>query len=469
MHYHEGKGMSFRGNYEPSRRVIVVGAGIAGLACAYYLNKYGYDVRIFEREDSVGGMIQTSWRENKYLIECGPNTYLSSSDHITSLTRELSLDRLEMRNKSKERFIYWDGALRLVPNGPLSLLKTKLLSPVGKARLLAEPLIRSQSFEGETLASFVRRRGGVEVLETLVDPFVSGVWAGDPGELELRAVMPKIFELEQKHGSIIRGISKEKTSFKKHDMLSYRWGMGTLPARLEEVLRRKLKLNTGVKEIIRDEDGRLFACIAEKDRRLEADAVIVATSPYAAAHLIDKQSPRTAVELMNIEFCPITVVHTAFKKKDVGFKVRGFGFLVPRVANVRILGTLFSSALFDHRAPKDEVLLTTFIGGATDPDAIGLSDDDIMREVRKGLHITLGINTKPEFTKITRLKHAIPQYKVGHTHRLKRIDKEMERLPGLYLTGNYFSGISVSDTIGHAKQTAETARAFLSKPKIRKL
>jgi oxygen-dependent protoporphyrinogen oxidase len=464
----EDQELSFRRRVEPAHRVVVVGGGIAGLTAAFYLNKCGYDVRVFESSDRIGGMIQTSWRENKYLIEHGPNAYLSTSEQIKSLSRELSLEQLEVCNNSRDRFIFWDGSLRSLPKSPMSLLGTKLLSAAGKARLIAEPLIRSKSFDGETIASFVRRRAGIEVLETLADPFVSGVWAGNPEELELRATLPKVYELEQNYGSVMRGLAKERGKLGKHDILSYRWGMGTLPARLEEVLKRRIRLNTNILSVSHDNQDRLFAHCGDVERRFEADAIVVATDPHTAADLIDTASTHAASELSEIEFCSLAVVHTAYAKSDVGFRPHGYGFLVPRITNVRILGTMYSSALFDHRAPQDEVLLTTFIGGSSDPDAIGLDDDELLKEVRKGLHVTMGINSKPSFTKIIRLKKAIPQYKVGHGQRIARIKHELEKVPGLFLTGNYFSGISVSDTIGHARQTAETVRDFFRKPRVRK-
>jgi oxygen-dependent protoporphyrinogen oxidase len=446
----------------------VVGAGIAGLTAAYYLNKCGFDVRVFEREKRTGGLIRSSWREEKYLLEHGPNTYPSSSENMARLSRELSLDEAEMRANG-ERLVYWDGTMRPVPWSPSAIFTTKLLSTVGKARLMAEPLVRSKSPEGETLAQFVRRRGGAEVLEAIADPFVSGVWAGDPEELEVKTSLPRLYELERKYGSVMRGAAKEKCLLGGREIASYRWGMGTLPARLEEVLKQSIKLDTRVDGILRDEDDRIFVVAGDPQRRLEVDAVVIATDAKSAAALVEPFLPRSAEILGGIPFCPLAVVHTAFANRDLGTKLKGFGFFVPRSANVRMLGTVFSSSLFDNRAPSDETLLTSYIGGVHDRDVLGASDDEIVTEVRKGLHLTMDINSKPHYAKVTRLENAIPQYAVGHSRNLDLLGEDLRSFPGVFLTGNYFAGTSVSDTIGHARRVANDLRLILSRPRIRRV
>lgn len=459
--------MSFRRRVEPTRRVAVIGAGIAGLSTAYYLGKYGFDVRMFEREEHAGGIIRSSWREDKYLLEHGPNTYFSSSEHLARLSRELSLDQAEIRTISRERFVYWNGALRPLPQGPATIAATKLLSALGKMRLLAEPLVRSRSPEGETLAQFTRRRAGREVLRVLVDPFVSGMWAGNPEELELRSVLPKLYELEKKYGSIVCAAAKERDPLSAYDMISYQWGMETLPARLEEVLKQKIKLGTSVDSVVRNEAGRLFVVAGNPRRRLEADAVVIATGPHSAATMLESMLPRAASALKEIRSCPLAVVHTAYKKSSFGVSPRGFGMLIPRAANVRLLGSIFSSSMFENRAPSDEVLLTNFIGGVHDPDVLALSDAEIITEVRKSLHLTMGVNAKPEYVKVTRLERAIPQYTVGHAGRVEEIEKDLSSFSGIFLTGNYLRGTSVSDTIGHTRRVADAVRVVLSRPRVR--
>ncbi len=249
--------------------------------------------------------------------------------------------------------------------------------------------------------------------------------------------------------------------------VSYRWGMGTLPARLEESLGGRIKLAAPISGIHLGEDGRLFVAAGNPQRKLEADAVVVATSAQAAAPIIEALAPAAAAALRDITSCSLAVVHTAFKCEDVRARVSGFGMLIPRETNVRLLGSIYSSALFEGRAPKDEVLLTNFIGGVADPDIMSADDDEIVREVRRGLHATMGITAKPTFVKIVRHAQAIPQYAPGHAQRIERIALDLEHVPGVYLTGNYFNGISVADTIADARKTAEAVRGWLSRPKIR--
>ncbi len=458
-----------RQTVDPVRRVVVVGAGIAGLTVGYYLNKMGYDVRVYERAKAVGGMLRTSWQEDSYLIELGPQPYFISGEHLASLSRELSLDRLELRDTVQDRFIYWGGALRRVPTGPLSLAGTRLLTIGGRTRALVEPLVRSKSFEGETVADFVRRRAGQEVLDALVNPLITSAWKGDPEQLEIKSCLPKACDLEDRYGSVVRGLSRERGSLRAGEIMSYRWGMGTLSARLEEVLRRKTRLGWTIEGVTLDQEGRLFVTTADPDRRSEADAVVVATGAQSAGKIVEKLAP-TASQFFNaVPYCPLVVVHMAFDRSAVGGAIRGREVLVPRAAQIRLLGTVFTSEIFPGRAPERKVLLTNFIGGATDVQAMDLDDAEVIKEVRRGLYAVTGITAKPTFVKVVRLVRAIPQYTVGHLRAICEVERELEKVPGVFITGNYFSGVSVSDTIGHARKTAEDVRAWLRRPRIRTL
>lgn len=454
---------------DPVRRVVVVGAGIAGLSVAYYLNKMGYDVRVYGRAKAVGGAIRTSWQEDSYLIELGPQPYFTSGEHLASLSRELSLDRLELRGTVQDRLIYWDGALRRVPTGPLSLIGTRLLTVAGRTRALVEPLVRSKSFEGETVADFVRRRAGQEVLDALINPLITSTWKGDPEQLEIKSCLPRAYDLEDRYGSVVRGLSRERGSLRAGEIMSYRWGMGTLSARLEEALRRKIRLGWAIESITLDQDGRLFVTAADPDRRSEADAVVIATGAQTAGKLIEKLAPASSGILGTMPYCPLVVVHMAFDRNAVRGAMRGCEVLVPRAAQIRLLGTVFTSETFSGRAPERKALLTNFIGGATDVQAMDLDDAEVIKEVRRGLYAVTGITAKPTFVKVVRLIRAIPQYTVGHLKSVYEIERELDKVPGVFITGNYFSGVSVSDTIGHARKTAEDVRAWLRRPRIRTL
>ena len=443
------------------QRVIVVGAGIAGLTAAYYLNKLGLEVHVFDGAGRAGGLVQTRFEKERYLVEYGPSSHPAKHEHLEGLSRELSIDRFELTGRSRRQFIYSDGSLHQVPTTLLKLMSSRLITSVGKMRVLAEPFVRSHSKEGETVAQFLRRRVGEEFLDNVAAPFIANAWAGDPEVIELKASNSKLLELEEKYGSIAKGAFKEKDALSQQDVVSFRWGMGTLPARMQEVLGKAIHLKTAVKNVGFNERGNLVVTFQGHDEQMAADAVIVATNASAASPLIATVAPRAAQLASNITSAPLAVVHTAFNRRDIPMRVNGKGILVPRLQSARSLGVLFSGALFEHRSPDGEVLLTSYIGGSTDPDALNLDDEEMVNVVRRDLHITMGISDKPTYMSIKRIKEAIPQYAVGHTRRIFDIDQSLDQVPGVFLTGNYLGGIGVPDVIDHARRTAMKVRAWL--------
>lgn len=448
-----------------TKKVIVIGAGIAGLAAAHSLRKHGFEVEILERETVAGGSVRSSLRDERYLVELGPNAFLASAEPIQRLARELSIDPLIVGSDelSRNRYIYRGGTTHRLPAGPLSFLKSGLLSASGKARLMLEPFVRSRSAEGETLAAFVKRRAGAEVLDALVDPFVSGVWAGDAWELEVASVFPKIVEVEREFGSVLRGMKKLTRGVRKRGLLSFRWGMGTLTARLEEELRSRLRLGTTVQGLVQAGGGsrRWRAKLADGSAPVEADAILVAAPAHAAAKLLLPHDAKLFPALAAIPYASLAVVHTAHREADVPMKPDGFGLLIPRGEKIRMLGTIFSSAIFPGRCPRGEILLTSFIGGATDPGLVDLGDEEVVGEVRAGLKTTMGITEPPKFSALKRWGQAIPQYTVGHRDRVATIRAQLAEHPGLFLTGAYFDGVSVSDTIAHARAVVDDVVAYL--------
>lgn len=447
---------------QPQKKVVIVGAGIAGLAAAHCLRKCGVEVEIVEREAVVGGVARSVLKEERYLLELGPNAFLGSEEPVGRLARELSIDGLIVGNEelSRKRFIHRGGRNHPLPTGPISFLGSGVLSFPGKLRLLAEPFVRSTSPPEETLAAFARRRAGRRVLDALVDPFASGVWAGDPAELEVASILPRLVEIEARYGSLLRGMRHVVSSVRR-GLYSFRWGMGTLAARLEEELRGKIRTGIAAEGIERVAAGGWRVRFAGWHAAVEADAVIVALPAFAAAKAVLSLDPKLFTSLQGIPYAPVAIVHTAFKEGDVPVKPEGFGVLIPRSEGIRMLGSLWPSSLFPSRCPAGEVLLTNFIGGATDPAIADLSDGEIVEEVLRGLQATMGIAARPVFTFIKRWGQGIAQYTVGHGGRIAVIREELAGLPGLWLTGSYFEGVSVSDTIAHARRTAEETLVFL--------
>lgn len=447
-----------------TKHVVIIGGGIAGLTAAYYLKKCNIDVTILERGSYTGGAIRTDLKKDNYLVEYGPNTFLSSSKPIQDLTEELGLAPHIVTNKkaSKKRYVYRRGQLHLVPTHPKDFLRSPLISRLGKLRVLLEPIVRSKSNGLETLAEFVKRRAGNELLENIVDPFVSGIYAGDPYQLEMRSIFPRLMEIEEKYGSVLKGMRHMKSEIGDHQMLSYKWGMESLPARLSELMPKNVETDTNAETIEQTQDKTWLAITNTYKDVIEADAIIIAAPATEAARLLMPYSPQIFAPLMGMPYVSLTVVHTAFRKADVPMDLEGFGFLIPRSERIRLLGSIWSSSLFPDRAPNGEVLLTNFIGGALDPNSIDLDNHDLLTHVRTGLEKTLGISAEPRFYHIHRVNQAIPQYTIGHANRLKDIENYLKKLSGVFLTGSYFKGISVSDTIEHAKETAILAGRYLA-------
>jgi len=444
------------------KRVIVIGGGIAGLSIAYFLKKRGVHITLFERDSSVGGAIKTVLKHDRYLLELGPNTFLGSSEIISEVSREIQVDHHLVINNTKKRYIFAGERLHEVPVGPRQFLRSQLVSGRGKFRTLMEPFIRSKTQEAESLASFVERRAGREILTSLVDPFVSGVWAGDPFQLEMKSVFPRLVEIEEQYGSILKGMRHLKGKLASHGLISFKWGMQTLPSRLHDIMHRDIRTDITAEAIEQLANGRWVVYTGTHGESVDADAVVIATPVTEAARLLMPLSKDIFAPMMGIPYVSLAVVHTVFRRSEIPMDLEGFGFLIPRREKIRILGTIWSSVLFPNRSPNGETLLTSFIGGATDPDATDLGDHELLTHTLHGLESTMKIRAQPRFHNITRISQAIPQYAIGHGARLNEIQRCLAGLPGMFLAGNYFKGISVADTISYSKKTSNLVKAYLN-------
>jgi len=443
-----------------SSSVIVLGAGISGLACAYALKRRGVDVLVLEASDSPGGMIR-SVAENGYLFEAGPQSF-STTPALTALIAELALtDQLVVAPARAPRYILVDGQLCPVPLSPGSFLSSSLLKWSTKFSILRDPFTKSfPPKTDESIADFVRRKFKPELLDLLVGPFVSGIYAGDPEKISLRAVFPTLHEAEQSAGSIIRGMKavakKRKGPRVKPSLASFRQGNQTLPKSLAEKLGESLRAGVRVSQITRMDEGG-FA-LAAGDAQFQAENLVLTTPTFMAAPLLRSLAPAAAEALLQIEYARVAVVSLGYRLSDVAHKLHGFGFLVPRSAGLKVLGTVWNSSLFPNRAPEGQVQLTTFLGGATDPDTASLSGSSLIDLVHRELTSILGFKSQPVASRATVYAHAIPQYNLGHVDRLATIQAELAKIPGLHLTGNYLKGPAIGACIEHAQSVADCIR-----------
>jgi len=446
--------------------VVVIGAGISGLASAWWLQRAGYKVTVIEAASRAGGTIGTV-RESGYLIETGPNSTLETSPLIGQLLDETGIAerRVYANPAAKNRFILRGGALLALPMSPPAFLRTKLFSARAKLGLLREPFVgKSPGDSQETVAQFVRRRLGEEFLDYAINPFVAGVYAGDPDLLSVRGAFPRLFETEQRYGSLIRGQilgARERkrsgdTSKQTAPMLSFADGMQTLTdavaARLAD-----LRLGTRATALSQTADSgwEINAVGGHGDLRLRARSVLVATPASAAAQLVKPLAAGASSAMEQIPYPPVASVASAHARADVAHALDGFGFLVPKKERRRILGTIFSSTLFDNRSPQGMVLLTTFVGGMRQPELAQQDESAIAALVREELESLLGVRAAPQRIWVNRWERAIPQYTIGHLERISAIEEAERESPGLFLRANYRGGISVADCVKSSRAAAE--------------
>ena len=445
--------------------VLVVGAGISGLVTAFELQQRGLRVEVLEASRRAGGVIETRQRDGA-LYELGPNSMLDSTPLIDDLLRRLDIvdQRVNASSVAARRFVIRNARLVALPPSPGAFLTTRAFSTGAKLRLLREPFIApASSGAEESIAAFARRRLGAEIFEYAVDPFVAGIYAGDPEQISVAAAFPRLHALEQDHGSLIKGQLANRRERARHGQavkistasFSFRHGMQTLPDALARAT-TTLRVDTTVERITAGADATFAVSGQRRGEAMtrRARAVVLSIPAGAAAALIDPLDGEAARSLSAIEYPALTVVASVYRRMAVAHLLDGFGFLVPRAEGRRILGCLFSSSMFAGRAPEDSVLLTTFAGGCRNPEMAALGSDSVARAVAEELGSLLGCTEAPRWQEIVHWPRAIPQYTLGHLRRMHAIDDLEAVLPGLHVCASYRDGVSVGDRIKAAHATA---------------
>ncbi len=431
------------------RDVVVIGSGISGLSTAFRLKKLGYDVVVYEKDDEIGGNIKTL-SEKGYTFELGPQTVLADKE-VFEFFEEVGIKPQTASPSAKYRFIYKRGRLIPLPMSPLSFLTSPLLSFGAKLRVLREPWAPPPVKNEESVADFVRRRLGQEFLDYIVAPFISGVYAGDPEKLSVKYATKKVYQLEQEFGSLLKGAMKKKALGPKGKLISFEGGLRTLIDTLAKDL--EVKTENVVLRIRKKEDRFV---LDTREGKVETKALVVSSPAYTASYLLKDLSWSASLEFDKIDYVPVVVVNVGVKFASIP---EGFGVLVPRKEGKRILGVIFASKLFSGKAPEGKELLTVYLGGATDREVIELPDEEISELVERELKEVLGVRDI-DFIHIKKWKRAIPQYTLGYGKYLE-LAKEMEEIhKGLFLTGNYLSGISVADCIRFSKETVRKVEEF---------
>ncbi|WP_372845589.1 protoporphyrinogen oxidase [Pontiella sp.] len=442
------------------QKVAIIGAGITGLTAAYELKQKGIDCTVFEASNRVGGCIKTV-KEDGFLVECGPNSILDTHPDLGKLFARLGIEgnKLPAKAESKNRFIVRDGKPIALPTSPSSFFFSDAFSARAKLRLMREPFIRSKSNEHESLADFVVRRLGQEFLDYAINPFVSGVYAGDPAKLSTCHAFPKLYALEQKYGSLIKGAIKgakerkqrQEVASKDAHMFTFDDGMEVLPNQLAAKLGDAIRLNTPVTGIQMLDKGKWMVC------HEEFTDVVIAIPAHAQTEL---NAPFDLEMFSEIHYPPVASLSLGFGLNQFMHALNGFGMLIPKIENRFSLGALFPSSIFAGRAPGGMALLTVFIGGSQSPERALLDQDELLAQTLKDLQDLLGLDGQPEYQRLSVWPKAIPQYVVGYEKFLNHMTQVEADFEGIHFAGHYRDGISVSNSIlsgiGVAKRMIQT-------------
>ena len=478
---------------------LVVGAGITGLSLARAAIARAPDRQILvaESQPRVGGNITTQTAEG-FLWEEGPNSFSPNPELLELIVSVGLRDEMVLADRKLPRYVFWQGKLLPVPMGPSAAAGTSLLSAGGKARVLlgvlgfVPPAIAT---DNETVAQFFRRHLGREVLERLVEPFCSGVYAGDPSQLEARSAFGRVFEMAELGGGLVPGalLARKRSQASKAaarapeldlpktrrgELGSFRTGLQALPLAIAEKLGDRVKLQWQAKQLQTGENGNYCVDFAtpEGEKRLEARSVVLTIPAYAAAHLLKPLEEKIGAGdraasppencsfgvLDTISYPPVACVILAYPAAAFKTDLRGFGNLIPRRQGIRTLGTIWASSLFPDRAPQGWRMLINFIGGATDPGIAELNEEQIVGAVHQDLQKTLlRDDTPPKVLAVHLWPQAIPQYNLGHAERLATLDRGLARFPGLFVCANYLDGVALGDCVRRAKNLASYVENYL--------
>ena len=464
------------------KSIIIIGGGITGLSAAYRLSKLKtqggaeIDITVVEKSGFLGGTIRTEYTDG-FVIEGGPDCFFAEKPYAGMLVKELGIsDRLiGTNNKNQGTYVLWRKKLHKLPEGVVLMIPTKftpfatssLFSLSGKMRMGMELFI-SKRTDGvdESLSEFTLRRLGREALDRIAEPLVAGVHAGDPDTMSVRSSFPRFVDMEQKYGSLIRGMLNARRAMQQHAATGNRSMFMTMKTGLKDLidtLRQQssgvnFKTGAGAQSIQRTLTGRdeSYTVTLSNSEQLHADGIILAVPAYVSAGLVSSMGKDLSDLLLSIPYVSTATVSLAYKKDSFGHALKGFGFVVPRKENRRIMAATWTSSKFSYHSPDDSVLLRFFVGGAANQDMVFKSDDEIAGLVRAELKDIMGVTTEPLFVRIYRWDRAMPQYTIGHEPRVKTIEQLTAGLGNIQLCGSAYHGIGISDCINSGNTAAQS-------------
>ena len=446
--------------------IVIIGAGLTGLTLAFYLKKQGKDVLVIEKSGKTGGVIQTV-KDDEFVFETGPNTGVVGNPEVAELFEDLEgLCTFEAADaKAKRRLIWKNGKWRALPSGFISAVFTPLFTLKDKFRVLGEPFRKKGNNPEENLADLVKRRLGVSFLNYAIDPFISGIYAGDPKYLITKYALPKLYALEQDYGSFIRGSMKKAKEKKNNprlqkaskEVFSAKGGLSNLIKALTEKTGRDTFLLNAKNTTIHPEAGsfQIQTEINGDQKTILAKKVVTTTGTNELLQLLPFLSETEKKPFAELKYASVVQAIIGYRKWK-GINLKAFGGLVPTIEEKNILGALFTSSFFTGRAPKQGALISVFMGGTKRPEIYGMDDEEIETLISRDLRGMLGIPVfKPDLFNIYRYKYAIPQYGLSSAERFTTISEIQLKYRGLILAGNIRNGIGMADRILQARTIAE--------------
>ena len=448
--------------------VLIIGAGIAGLAAAYELQRRGLTVRLLESAERAGGVITTE-RADGWVIDGGPDALLVQKPAAVTLCRELGIaDRLVPTLTPRTAYVLRNGRLHPIVEGsflgfPLkvsSLMRSSLFTPRGRLRMACEVVIPRGDGRDESIGAFVRRRFGREAVDYLAEPLLAGIHAGDVERLSIQALFPRLVEAERTAGSVIRALrALQVRPSPQGAFVSLPGGIGELTDAVAGALAPgTVMLSSPVAELRR---AGHFA-VSSPAGIVEGKAVVLAVPAYAAARLLRAFDTTLAGLCDAVPYASTGTVAFGYRREQIGHPMQGSGFVVPKVERSPLLAATWVTSKWPGRAPDGHVLLRAFLGGGRDPHGLEYEDSELIDRARTALSEIMGIQGTPLFGKLFRWTRRSPQYEVGHLERLAAIEARVAAIPGVFVTGSGFRAIGIPDCVADARETAARAAAFVA-------
>ena len=464
------------------KKVVIIGGGITGLSAAYYLQKeikengLPLEVKLFEASDRLGGIINTV-KKDGFIVEKGPDSVLARKTSALKLIKEVGLEDKVVSNTAGKSYIYARGKLHTMPEGAFMGIPTQitpfalsgLFSPFGKLRAAGDFILpKGKEMDDQSLGQFFRRRLGNEIVDNLIDPLLSGIYAGDIDRLSLMSLFPMFYDMEQKHRSLVLGLKKSmpkppksaKKASKKGMFISLSTGLQSLIEELEKRLDEGTVVKeTPIEKIVKAEAQ--YTITLANGSEEKADSIIIATEHYHAQKMLSNYT--FMKEFDDMISYSVANVAMAFPKSAIKQDIDGTGFLVSRNSDFRITACTWTHKKWPSTTPDDMALLRCYVGKPNDQDIVDLSDEEIINIALRDLNKTMIITEKPLFHMVTRWKDSMPQYNVGHIERMKNVKESLAKeLPGVYLAGGSYEGVGIPDCINQGEAAVKKVLEHLA-------